>query len=521
MPPWTCRRQTDAPVLARLELTHGVYRVVDQVEQHLLQLVPVAQDDDGLRAQVRLQLDAVELELVDDEQRGAGGDLVQVHGGLLRHALPREGQEVADDASGSLRLVVDHPQVLVRKVGMGRPLQQQLGEAGDRGEGVVELVRHAGDELADGRHLVVLDELGLEDPLLGDVLDEDDDGAGVGGPPGLLGERRGREPEDPLGLLQPHHQGRGALPTVGVADQLFHRVGRVEEGLAESLADQILLVDLRQRGQRAVGTEHRAVRPHHRDAFGQRIERRLPLLLALAHDLVEPAVREHHRRVGGDGGEEPQVLGREGTALAIGHRERPHGDALRAERRDRRRAHRHPRDQGHRRRADALRHLDPLAADREAYQSGVRLVRPAPLNTLQRARGGDHPEKLPLVIVGQDDDRAVRLEKAAGVARHLVYDAVELDRFGEDVAQLLKGEELADSAVELAREGVRLALGLARAAAAAGDRHPEAGGDGRDRDEREPPDAVIRQPDDHAQKAHAHGVERVPPTRGATRQAAR
>ena len=70
------------------------------------------------------------------------------------------------------------------------------------------------------------------------------------------------------------------------------------------------------------------------------------------------------------------------------------------------------------------------------------------------------------LVVGQHDDRAVRLEEAAGVLGHLVHDAVELDRLREDVAQLLQREQLADAPVELARE--LLALGLGRRAAGGG-----------------------------------------------------
>ena len=116
----------------------------------------------------------MQLELVHDEQRGARGDVVEIHRRLLGHALSREREEVAHDAAGPLGLVVDDPQVLARNVGMQLPLEQQLGQAGDGGQRVVELVGHAGDELADGRHLVVLDELRLHDALLGDVLDQQD-----------------------------------------------------------------------------------------------------------------------------------------------------------------------------------------------------------------------------------------------------------------------------------------------------------------------------------------------------------
>ena len=112
--------------------------------------------------------------------------------------------------------------------------------------------------------------------------------------------------------------------------------------------------------------------PDHGDPFGQGVERRLPLLLAPADDLVQPAVGQHHRGVGGHGREQPEILGGERPALAVGHRERAHGDALRAERGHGRRADGQPADQVHRRLRRALRHLDPLALDGEAHERACR-----------------------------------------------------------------------------------------------------------------------------------------------------
>ena len=45
---------------------------------------------------------------------------------------------------------------------MRRALQQELGQSGYRRERIVQLVSHAGDQLPDRRHLVVLNDLGLE-----------------------------------------------------------------------------------------------------------------------------------------------------------------------------------------------------------------------------------------------------------------------------------------------------------------------------------------------------------------------
>ena len=52
--------------------------------------------------------------------------------------------------------------------------KQQVGEADDRGQHVVEVVGDAAGELADGVHLLLLAELIFERPLLGDVEGVDD-----------------------------------------------------------------------------------------------------------------------------------------------------------------------------------------------------------------------------------------------------------------------------------------------------------------------------------------------------------
>ena len=108
-----------------------------------------------------------------------------------------------------------------------------------------------------------------------------------------------------------------------------------------------------------------------------------------------------------------------------------------------------------------------------------------------------------VLVVGQHDDRAVGLEEPARVLGDLVHDAVELDRFREDVAQLLEREQLADAAVELVRELLALELRLAQAPATARDGHPEAARDGGDGEQREPPDAVVGEPGDEPSRMAA------------------
>ena len=87
---------------------------------------------------------------------------------------PREGQKLADQAGGPVGVLLDVHDVLEGRV--ARPVvgEQEVGEADDRGQHVVEVVRDAAGELADRLHLLALRELLLERALLGDVEGIDD-----------------------------------------------------------------------------------------------------------------------------------------------------------------------------------------------------------------------------------------------------------------------------------------------------------------------------------------------------------
>ena len=98
--------------------------------------------------------------------------MVDARGPLLGFVLPREGEEVLDDAGGAARFGVnrlDRLPLVRRRALLG---QQQLRERGDPGQRIVQLVGHPRHQLADRRHLLGLDELLLEQLLVGDVADQ-------------------------------------------------------------------------------------------------------------------------------------------------------------------------------------------------------------------------------------------------------------------------------------------------------------------------------------------------------------
>ena len=122
--------------------------------------------------------------------RGAD-HLVEIGGHAVGSAAPHERQQVANDLTGARALAADHfevePHLRVRP-----PVQHQLDGADDGLERIVDLVRHAGDQLAHRRQPLAVDELIAERQFVRDVALHADE----------VREASGR-------ILQPDHGTRG------------------------------------------------------------------------------------------------------------------------------------------------------------------------------------------------------------------------------------------------------------------------------------------------------------------------
>ena len=236
--------------------------------------------------------------------------------------------------------------------------------------------------------------------------------------PARSAKRRGGEPEHPAGPLEPGDHRRGPLAPLRRLDQLAPRPPRCRRASRRSSGRPAPTPVVSASAASARLARSTACSgPTTAMPFGQRVEGRLPLLLAAPDDLVQPAVGQHDRGVGGHGGEQPEVLGGERAALPVGHGERAHRDALRAERRHRRRAHDRARRSGPprgRRRPGPPRSARAGWRSARARVSGSSLT--CPMQRLERARRRRPPgARRPLLVVGQHDDGAVGLEEAAGV----------------------------------------------------------------------------------------------------------
>ena len=112
-----------------------------------------------------LRVDVADAQVVVAQLEHALDQRVEVRWVLLRAAAAGEREQVRDDLRGALGLGVDGLDVVARRL-FEILEEQELREAHDAGERVVQLVRDAGDELADAGHLLGLEQALLREPGL-------------------------------------------------------------------------------------------------------------------------------------------------------------------------------------------------------------------------------------------------------------------------------------------------------------------------------------------------------------------
>ena len=141
---------------------HGVNGVDHQVHQHLLQFLPV----DGRRTRgtvVTLNADAAAGDLVAGQHQAVVQRTRRVHGFNItcKFCGSCKLQQLRDDESHALDLLVDEPQFGCDALGRGRvqQLAHQVQVALDHRNRVVDLVRDAGRELAHRGELFAFHQL--------------------------------------------------------------------------------------------------------------------------------------------------------------------------------------------------------------------------------------------------------------------------------------------------------------------------------------------------------------------------
>src|SRR6266516_2414892 len=146
----------------------GIY---EQGQQHLLHVRAVGPGFGVGVVQLEIHRDVERGEMVGAQRKGAAHDLVQVHQRAFLAPGARECQQVRRDAADPSRLVIHH---LHRLPLFRRELieQQRLGESGDDGGRIVDLVGDAAHQLPHGRERLRLLQLCLCTARICDVPHE-------------------------------------------------------------------------------------------------------------------------------------------------------------------------------------------------------------------------------------------------------------------------------------------------------------------------------------------------------------
>ena len=155
----------------------GVVSIVQDVEKHLLELVGISDDRGQGLVEMFDHLNAVTDEVVRTQVDGALQDGVELKREALRRHLAGKAEQVLHDLLGALRFLENHSQIAAGAFGDLGVGQQEVGESEDGGEGIVDFVGDAGDQLSDGRHLFGVEQLGAQHGGVGDVAHDHYDAA--------------------------------------------------------------------------------------------------------------------------------------------------------------------------------------------------------------------------------------------------------------------------------------------------------------------------------------------------------
>ena len=126
----------------------GLLGVQQQVEHDLLNLLAVDDDDRNVVRQLFAQLDVRRPAFEGAEHERRAHDFVQVGDRPIQRRLAGEGQQMVDDLRDAVGVGVNLLQIVAHLFFRVAP-EQQLGEADDALQRVVDLVRDAGDQLTD------------------------------------------------------------------------------------------------------------------------------------------------------------------------------------------------------------------------------------------------------------------------------------------------------------------------------------------------------------------------------------
>src|SRR5208282_5860148 len=162
----------DAAGLANF--TNGLFRIADEIEEDLNELVGVTGDGRKAGEGTEVDFNAVAAKGMLVQLQGAVYDVVEVEHLFLRRSGAREFQKVLHDARGAAGLTVSHFELALGAIVDALAIAEQFADAENGGERIVQFVSDAGEHLAHGGEFFSLDELLFEALELGNVAARDD-----------------------------------------------------------------------------------------------------------------------------------------------------------------------------------------------------------------------------------------------------------------------------------------------------------------------------------------------------------
>ena len=247
---------------------HGVAGVHDEVHQHLLELPGVGADRPQRGVVRHGDHDPLSDETVE-KMAEVGQRVPQVDELRRQRLLAREGEQLAHQGRRPVGVLRDLVQVRIIGVRVVAPQHQKVAMARDRRQQVVEVMRDAARQLADGLHLLALHELRFQRLQRADIRQHRHDAVRSGTCPH-------RDLQRALGLSGAGLQHLAAAGVAALSD-LGDPVAQGAPGTLDQVAQEGAARDrAQQRLRGGIGREHpsRGVEIDQRDGKCQVVEAR-------------------------------------------------------------------------------------------------------------------------------------------------------------------------------------------------------------------------------------------------------
>src|SRR5579872_5967400 len=150
-------------------LRHGVLRIDNEVHDDLFDLTGVGACSSQIGCQLGLQLNS----FADERLQGAlhiGDNAIHIHDLQFEQLFTTESQQLASQGCRSLGCLVNGFDLAIHRTAFAGVFEQDFRVSADHHQQIIEVVRDATGQPADGFHLLRLPELVFENTLFSHIL---------------------------------------------------------------------------------------------------------------------------------------------------------------------------------------------------------------------------------------------------------------------------------------------------------------------------------------------------------------